>query len=46
MTTQSDRSIKKPQIKKPDNFDLEKGREFVLRIIQENKEWVKEMAKK
>jgi hypothetical protein len=46
MTTQAKPSKKKTQIKKPENFDLEKGRETALRIIRENEEWVKEMAKK
>ena len=41
MTTQV-----KPIIKKPENFDLKRGEEMVMRIIRRNQEWVKEMAKK
>lgn len=41
MTTQA-----KPTIKKPKNFDLKKAEATVTKIIQDNKEWVKEMAAK
>jgi hypothetical protein len=41
MTTQT-----KPEIKKPENFDLKKGEEMIMRLIRRNQEWVKEMAKK
>ena len=46
MTTQAKRPIKNTELRKPENFDLKKARTAVLRIIQENKEWVREMAKK
>jgi hypothetical protein len=38
--------FEKPVIKKPENFDLEKGLEFVRKLIERNEAWVKEMAKK
>jgi hypothetical protein len=41
MTTQT-----KPTIRKPENFDLKKGEEMIMRLIRRNQEWVKEMAKK
>jgi hypothetical protein len=37
---------KKPQIKKPANFDLKKGMAIVETVIEENKDWLKEMARK
>ena len=46
MTTKRKPSLKKLDIKKPENFELEKARVAVERLIRENKEWVKEMAKK
>ena len=45
MTTKNAR----PEIRKPRNFNLKKLKESqaaVLRLIEENHEWVKEMAKK
>jgi hypothetical protein len=39
-------STKSMEIKRPENFDLEKARVTVRRIVQENKEWVREMAAK
>ena len=36
----------KPSIKKPRTLDLEKGRAIVEKVIRENQEWLKEMAKK
>jgi hypothetical protein len=36
----------KPQIKKPDSFDLEKGRRTAAQVIKENPAWLKEMAAK
>jgi hypothetical protein len=36
----------KPQIKKPENFDLKEAEAAVMKLIRENKEWVKEMATK
>jgi hypothetical protein len=46
MATQRKPAIDKPELKKPENFDLERARATVMRIIQENKEWVREMAAK
>jgi hypothetical protein len=36
----------KPQLKKPRAFNTEKGRAIAKRVIEENKAWLKEMAKK
>lgn len=33
-----------PEIKKPEKLDLEKARLVVKQLIEENKEWLKEMA--
>ena len=35
-----------PQVRRPEKFDLDKARAMALKIIAENKEWLKEMAKK
>ena len=34
------------EVKKPENLDLSKAKAFAEKIIRENKEWLKEMAKK
>lgn len=36
----------KGQIRKPDKLDLKKAEKVITRVIQENKEWLKEMAAK
>jgi hypothetical protein len=36
----------RPQIKKPENFDLKKFNAVAEKIIRENKEWLKEIADK
>jgi hypothetical protein len=36
----------KPELKKPKNFDLKRGMATVMKLIEENHDWVKEMAKK
>ena len=46
MTTKRKPTPSKPEIKKPENFDLPRARAAIERLIQDNKEWVKEMAKK
>ena len=46
MTAKRRPTTKKLDIKKPENFDVEKGRVAIERVIQENKEWVREMANK
>jgi hypothetical protein len=35
-----------PELKKPDLFDIKKAEAVVKKLIQENREWVKEMAGK
>jgi len=37
---------KKPQVKKPERLDLKKARVAVKRMVEENTEWLKEMAKR
>ncbi len=46
MTTKRKPPLKKLNVEKPKNFDLDKARVAISRLIQENKEWVREMAKK
>ena len=46
MATQRKPAVDKMELKKPENFDLEKGLVNVKRIVLENKEWVREMAAK
>jgi hypothetical protein len=46
MTTRRKSASKPTDTKRPKNFDLDKAGAAVKRLIQENKEWVKEMAKK
>ncbi len=36
----------KPEIKKPEKLDLKKAKAVAMRIIRENKPWLKEMADK
>ncbi|HLF70694.1 MAG TPA: hypothetical protein VI759_00875 [Dehalococcoidia bacterium] len=36
----------KPELKKPENFDWKKGEATIKKLIEENLEWLKEMAKK
>ena len=43
MTTKQQR---RPEIKRPENFDLKEAEAAVMKLIRENKEWVKEMAAK
>jgi hypothetical protein len=35
-----------PTLKKPEPFDLKKGKKVAERMIRENREWLKEMAKR
>ena len=35
-----------PQVRRPEKLDLDKARAVALKIITENQEWLKEMAKK
>lgn len=37
---------KNPQVKKPERLDLKKGKRIAERVIRENREWLKEMAKR
>jgi hypothetical protein len=46
MASQAKRPVEKVQLKTPDKFDLEKGLKRAKELMRENKEWVKEMAKK
>jgi hypothetical protein len=46
MTTKANRRPQKKGLTKPEPFDLMKAREAVLKTIEDNKAWVKEMAKK
>jgi hypothetical protein len=46
MASQRKPAIDKPVVKKPENFDLEKGVENVKRIVKKNETWVREMAAK
>jgi hypothetical protein len=47
MATQSKRSVQSQAgLQKPAKLDLEKGMERALKLVRENEEWVKEMAKK
>ena len=34
----------KPELKKPENFDVKKGSVAVDKVIRENQQWLKEMA--
>jgi len=38
--------VRKLEQKKPENFDLERGMVAALKVLEENKEFFKEMAKK
>jgi hypothetical protein len=38
--------VDKTGLKKPENFDLEKGLANLKRIVRKNEQWVKEMAAK
>lgn len=33
-------------IKRPENWDIEKAAEVVDRVVRENRKWLKEMAKR
>ena len=46
MATQRKPAADKVTVKKPENFDLEKGVANVTRIVKKNKGWVREMAAK
>lgn len=35
-----------PRIKRPENMNMEKAETVVKKLLQENKEWLKEMADK
>lgn len=43
MTTKKDT---RNTIKKPQNFDIKRGQEAIEKVIRDNTEWLKEMAKK
>lgn len=38
--------FQKPDIEKPENLDFEKGLANVKRLVEKNKQWVREMASK
>lgn len=46
MTMQTPPTVKDMEFKVPKNFDLKRGEAFTRKLIERNKEWVKEMAKK
>ena len=47
MATQSKRRAdKEADLRKPAKLDIEKGLARALKLVRENEEWVKEMAKK
>jgi hypothetical protein len=43
MAVEKERDI---QLKKPEPFNLKKGKKVAKRVIRENREWLKEMAKR
>ena len=36
----------RPELKKPEDIDFKAMMEFIKKVIAENKDWLKEMAKK
>jgi len=40
------KTTQKPELRKPERLDFNKGRRVVERVIKENREWLKEMADK
>ena len=46
MNSTNENSTDKMNIQKPEHFDLERGMDAAMRVIRENVEWLKELAKR